>query len=297
MCQNSRLSICCTSLLSICILYICHGEVSHFFSQLCSEFVFMRETTILSHYANTEWWKYGHISYFRSCVPLSMAPYLKPLAWFLLTLEEIFLGLTQACDVQCYVYTVIISCVFFTRQLEWLFCVFSDWLVLLRGVGKYGLSYNRECTPTLITLHSICFLYVLLTLHDAQHDLKLAVFEYVLFCCPSFDFIQSVCLLPSGLHKLVCNPLMFVFQLPKGPLQQGQRPVGGKLVFGQSSTSNTKSEIMVAPPARTSFHNTILPRRRSKRILDSQNSSNVKVSLHFCGPYVTGFYLLRLPVS
>jgi len=49
----------------------------------------------------------------------------------------------------------------------------------------------------------------------------------------------------------------------------------GKLVFGQSSTSNTtttKTEMM-APPR---FHNSIIPRRRSKRILDNQNSSSVK---------------------
>ncbi|KAF6041218.1 CDC27 [Bugula neritina] len=50
-----------------------------------------------------------------------------------------------------------------------------------------------------------------------------------------------------------------------------------RLVFGKSSTSNTTKPDMLVVPSPTAYHtNLSIPRRRSKRILDSQSSSSVK---------------------
>ena len=82
-------------------------------------------------------------------------------------------------------------------------------------------------------------------------------------------------------YLIVCELMVIVFfscfQMTKCQPAQPQRPLpANKLVFGQSSTSNTKNDVMPPPSGRQSV-SSILPRRRSKRILDSQNSSSVKV--------------------
>ncbi|XP_067934627.1 cell division cycle protein 27 homolog isoform X2 [Watersipora subatra] len=97
---------------------------------------------------------------------------------------------------------------------------------------------------------------------------------------PSFGLLPLDSPLPGSCD--LDTPTSMLCDMPAAPIKRDKvsklqtirasAPVG-KLVFGQSSTSNTKSEVILPPPIT---YRTSLPRRRSKRILDSQNSSNVK---------------------